>query len=128
MAATQKTISGALSRISEGLGSDTFIPAEAYSDPREELIVRYVVGSGVINAAHHIAVQGKIYKLNGVPDGEHHGVDLPVVPLEEMFKAPPDPRPPFDQPTPPVDEIKVLSYTKGIWKFADGSTIVTMGP
>jgi len=122
------TMRGALSRISETLGPDAIVPAEAYTNPREELLVRYVVGQGVINAAHHIAVTGKIYKLNGVPDGVHHGVDLPVVPLAKMFVPPPDPRPPFDQPAAPVDEIEVLSYTKGIWQFADGSTIVTEGP
>lgn len=128
MGAAQTTIRGSLSRISERLGADGIIPAEAYTDPREELIVRYVVGNGVINAAHHIAVEGQVYKLNGVPDGEHHGIDLPVVPLQQMFQAPPDPRPPFDEPTPPVDEVEVLSYTKGIWKFGDGSTIVAEGP
>jgi hypothetical protein len=128
MGATRTTLRGALSTISGQLGPDAIIPLEAYTDPREDLLVRYVVGQGVINAAHHIAVTGKIYKLNGVPDGEHNGVDLPVVPLVQMFQPPPDPQPPFDQPTPPVDQVQVLSYTKGIWTFADGSTIVAEGP
>lgn len=130
MGSTETTVTGALSSISEafGPGFDGAIPGEAFTDSREELIVRYVIGSGEINAAHQIAVEGKIYTLNNVPDGEHHGVDLPVVPLEQMFSAPPDPKPPFDEPAPPVDEVGVLSYTKGIWQFADGSTIVAEGP
>jgi hypothetical protein len=38
------------------------------------------------------------------------------------------PKPPFDKPAPPVDEVNILSYAKGIWTFGDGSSITAIGP
>ncbi len=128
MPTSDATVTGALERIAARLGALPLVPSAAQTDEREELIVRYTMGGGTITANHKIAVKGKMFKLNGEPDGEWEGVDDPVVPLVEIFNPPPQPREPFDKPAGPVDEVKVLSYSKGIWRFGDGSTITAIGP
>jgi hypothetical protein len=76
----------------------------------------------------YIEIATKLYKLNGVEDGHYEGVDEPVVDVMEAFSRPDPPPPPFDQPSGPVDHVKVLSFSKGIWTFADGSSIYGIGP
>jgi hypothetical protein len=80
------------------------------------------------NGKKYIEIKTVLHKLNGDPDGSYEGVDEPVVDVMEAFKRPSPPAPPFDQPTGPVDHVSVLSFSKGIWTFGDGSSIYAMGP
>ncbi len=124
-------VSGALEELAAKLGAFPEVPSLAYTDPREELIVRYTIGSGefvFVNKAPKIIVKGTMHKFNGEKDGEWLGIDQPIVGIPETFHAPPTPKPPFDKPEPPVDDVEILSYAKGIWKFGDGSSITAIGP
>jgi hypothetical protein len=128
---TEKTITAALEEIAGKLGGLHEITGEAQTDPREELIVRYTVGSGdfvIANNAFKILVRGKMHKLNGDEDGDWQRIDQPIVPIPETFKAPPTPKPPFDRPEPPVDEVPIQSYSRGIFRFRDGSSLTAIGP
>jgi hypothetical protein len=131
MTSTKTTVSGALEQLRSKLGPYSGIPANAFTNEREDLIVRYTLGSGefvILNNQPKIKVKGKMYKFNGEEDGEWLGIDQPIVPIEETFVAPPTPKLPFDKPEPPVDPVKILSFAKGIWKFGDGSSITAIGP
>ena len=127
----EKTITDVLEEIAGKLGGLPEITSAAQTDPREELIVRYTIGTGefvFVNNAPKILVRGKMYKINGEEDGDWQGIDQPVAPIPETFKAPPTPRPPFDKPEPPVDRVPILSYSRGIFRFKDGSSITAIGP
>jgi hypothetical protein len=131
MQTEDKSVTAALEDIARKLGGLPEITSAAQTDPREELIVRYTIGSGqfvFVNNAPKIVVRGKMYKLNGEEDGEWQGIDQPIVPIPDTFKAPPTPEPPFDRPEPPVDPVPILSYSKGIFRFRDGSSITAIGP
>jgi hypothetical protein len=131
MSTDETTVVAALEEIARRLGGLPEVPSAAQTDPREELIVRYTDGSGefvVVNNAPKIVVKAKMYKLNGEEDGSWEAIDQPIVPIPESFKAPPTPPGPFDRPVPPVPVVPVLSYTKGIFKFGDGSSITAIGP
>jgi hypothetical protein len=131
MSTKEKSIVAALAEIAQKLGGLPEVPSAAQTDPREELIVRYTLGSGefvIVNNAPKIVVKGKMYKLNGQEDGSWEGIDEPVRPIEETFKPPPPPEPPFDKPEPPVADVPILSYAKGIFRFGDGSSITAIGP
>src|ERR1051326_5957284 len=71
-----KTVIGSLSDIANRLsGLGAGVPEEARSDEREEVIVRYIIGSGEISKdGKYIILKAKMYKLNGEPDGHHEGV------------------------------------------------------
>jgi hypothetical protein len=131
MATTNPSISGALEELAVNLGAFSEVPSQAYTDRREELIVRYTIGSGefvLVDKAPKIIIRGKMYKFNGEEDGDWHGIDELFVGIPETFHPPPMPKPPFDKPDPPVDKVEILSYAKGIWKFGDGSSIGAIGP
>lgn len=142
MATANTSVSGALENLAAKLGVFFEVPSQAYTDPREELIVRYTVGQGVVHARSsgpnkppteaRIRVEGKMYKLDGTEDGSSQGIDAPVslAALQEAqdLSKPPNPKPPFNEPGPPVAEVNILSYTKGFWRFADGSSITAIGP
>jgi len=131
MQANDQTLTGALEKIAEKFGSRLLVPEAAHTDPREELIIRYTIGSGkfvLVRGSPKIVVTGKIYKLNGDEDGKWEGIDEPVAPIPETFVPPPEPQPPFDKPAPVVDTVEVLSYAKGRFTFGDGSSITAIGP
>jgi hypothetical protein len=129
-----ETVRDALENIVENLGAmptTRSAPAAAQTDHREELIVRYTIGSGefvFVENRPKIVVRGTIYTLDGKEDGSWAGIDEPVAAIPETFVAPPPPKPPFDNPMRPVDDVKVLSYSKGIFRFGDGSSISAIGP
>jgi hypothetical protein len=131
MSTSEKTIVAALEEIAQKLGGLPEVTSAAQTDPREELIVRYTIGSGkfvFVNNAPKILVQGTMYKLNGQEDGSWEGIDQPIRPITDTFKAPPQPAGPFDRPVPPVPDVPILSYSKGIFRFGDGSSITAIGP
>lgn len=131
MSTSEKSVVAALEEIAQKLGGLSEVPSAAHTDPREELIVRYTVGQGKFVFANNqpkIVVKGTMYRLNGQEDGTWEGIDEPVVEIPVTFEPPPPPPPPFDQPVPPVPDVQILSYSKGIFKFADGSSITAIGP
>lgn len=73
-----------------------------------------------------------MYMLDGTEDGISKGIDAPVslAALKEAqdLSKPANPKAPFNEPGPPVADVNILSYTKGFWRFADGSTITAIGP
>src|SRR5262249_2177615 len=82
MSARDKTITGALEIIASKLGGLPPMPSAMQTDPREELIIRYTVGQGVVHSRPaenptevRITVTGKIYKLDGKEDGTWEGAD-----------------------------------------------------
>ncbi|MGH9723406.1 MAG: hypothetical protein ACRD8O_24620 [Bryobacteraceae bacterium] len=123
------TISGVLDEIARKIHPGGILEAQT-SDPREEIIVRYSVGSGSFSGdKKFIVIKTKMYTLNQVEDGHHEGVDEPVFNnIFETLSRPPKPPGPFDEPVGPVDPFNVLSFSKGTWTFADGSSITAVGP
>jgi len=126
-----QTLRESLTELAQQFGGWPDIPKDAYTEAREELIYRYSVGTGKFvlqNGKAYIEINTQLFKLNGDPDGTYKGVDEPVVDVMEAFKRPAPPPPPFDQPSGPVDHPPVLSFSKGIWTFGDGSSIFAIGP
>jgi hypothetical protein len=129
------TVIGSLTDIANrlsGLGSS--LPAEVRSDPREEVIVRYIIGKGEISGdGKYIVLKAKMYKLNGEEDGHHEGVFEALYDLndpntiKELMQFPDPPLPPLDQPS-PVIPIPRRANTKAIWTFGDQSAIEAVGP
>lgn len=108
-----------------GTGGD--VPG-AISDAREEVLVRFTRGQVVTEPSFKFfSVTADIYKLDGSPDGVYEGEYQLTAPPADLFLRPVQPIPPFDVPQGPVDHITINAYTKGRWKFADGSSILAMG-
>jgi hypothetical protein len=130
-----KTVIGSLSDIANRLsGLGAGVPEEARSDEREEVIVRYIIGTGEISKdGKYIILKAKMYKLNGELDGHHEGVFEALYDLNdpntinELMHFPDPPIPPLDQPS-PVIPIPVRANTKAIWTFRDNSSIEAVGP
>jgi hypothetical protein len=132
------TLIGALQNLSQDIGAplklitgafDDFLKMRAASDYREDVIVRYTVGTGEWDdRKKYNVLRMKMFKTNGEPDGTHDGVWEPVQPPSELPVVPPKPRPPLDQPKGPVPETLPRAYTKAIWTFGDGSSITAVGP
>jgi hypothetical protein len=121
-----QTLTESLRDIATKLGAWPDIPRAAYTDPREELIYRYAIGTGVfvnVGGIEYIEITTSLFKLDGEPDGSYKGVDQPIVPIESLFQRPDPPAPPFDQPVPPVPHTPIQSWSKGVWTFADGSSV-----
>src|SRR2546429_5180126 len=139
MNARSETVLGALENMAAKLGALSLVPAAAQTDAREELIVRYTLGEGMLypprdttSRVTRITVKGQMYTLNGEADGHWEGVDAPVAEAAlgtamDLTK-PESPQGPFNEPAPPVAEVEVLSWAKGLWTFGDGSTITAIGP
>lgn len=118
-----------LDRIASSLGGLFHVPTEASSDPREEVLVRYTVGTGEFSAdKKYNVLRMKMYKLNGEPDGTHDGVWEPQGDFKKLFERPDPPQPPLDQPAGPIEHVKPRAFTKAIWTFGDGSSVTAVGP
>jgi hypothetical protein len=106
-------------------------PLPANTDPREELIVLHTISKGIFQPNFVITIKGRCYDLAGNDAGSWEGVDAPVGPqaLDQALTAPPQPKPPFNEPVGPVDKVEVQSWSKGIWRHPDGySTLEWLGP
>jgi hypothetical protein len=114
--------------IGNGAGND--VPQAAHSDSTEEVILRYTVGTGTFakeNGNFYSALNCKMFKMDGSPDGTFAGVWQPLVPPEQMI-TPPPPAPPFNKPKGPVPVTDPRAFTKAIWTFGDDSSIIAVGP
>ena len=125
-----ETIIGTLGKIADGYAG-VAVPAAAHTDPREELLVVYSICVGTFHPGPVITIRGTLYDLSGEEAGTWEGVDQPAGPdsLPMAFQEPPRPKPPFNSPNNTVvDKVPPLSWSKGIWRFKDGSTITALGP
>jgi hypothetical protein len=117
------------------------VPRDASSDfEREEVLIRYTVGTGEFSAdKKYNVLKMRMFKLSGEADGTHDGVWEPMVPpgvdphnpgaLEDALrKRPQEPLPPLDKPEGPIDHIFIRAYTKAIWRFGDDSSVTAVGP
>jgi hypothetical protein len=122
-------------------GGPIEVPRDAYGDPdREEVLIRYTVGTGEFSAdKKYNVLRMKMFKLDGTPDGSHDGVWEPMIPdgidpsdydaIETALrKRPQPPQGPLDQPEGPIDPIFIRAYTKAIWRFGDDSSVTAVGP
>src|SRR5713226_3147955 len=72
------------------------VPAHAKADPREEVLVRYTIGTGRFSKDHkYNLLTMKMFHLNGEPDGHHEGVWAPLITPDQMRHVP-------DPPTGPL--------------------------
>jgi hypothetical protein len=119
----------ALNSIATGLGSALQVPRIATSDPREEVLIRYTVGTGQFSAdKKYNVLRMKMFMMNGQPDGSHDGVWEPQLPPEQLYQRPNPPQGPLDRPEGPIEHIPIRAYTKAIWTFGDGSSVTAVGP
>ena len=122
-------IAAALGSLSGSSGGASDAPAAAKSDPREELLIRYTVGTGEFDKdKKYNVLRMKMYKLDGTEDGSHDGVWQPLIKPQELYKRPDPPKGPLDKPEGPIEQIPIRAYTKAIWKFGDGSSVTAVGP
>lgn len=125
----RNTIADALNNIAVSIGSDWPVPQDAKSDDREEVIIRYTIGTGEFsNDMRYNVLRMQMFKMNGEPDGTHDGVWEPQLPPQELYDRPNPPQGPLTQPAGPIDHIPIRAYTKAIWAFGDGSSISAVGP
>ncbi len=103
--------------------------ARAGNPPYEELLVRYAIGTGKFSPdKKSLSVKGHVFLLNKEPYGEWEGVYEFVVPLSGLEKTPPPAPPPFNRPAGPIPQPQPQAFSKGEWKFADGSSLTAIGP
>jgi hypothetical protein len=119
----------ALNRVATSLGDALQVPQAAKSDPREEVLIRYTVGTGEFSDDMRFNVlRMRMFMMNGEPDGTHDGVWEPLLPPMELYQRPNPPQGPLDRPEGPIDHIPIRAYTKAIWRFGDGSSVTAVGP
>jgi hypothetical protein len=130
-----------LDKIASSIGGMLSVPQAAYSDPsREEVIIRYTVGTGEWSQdKKYNVLRMKMFKMNGEEDGTHDGVWEPQASdlntpegqkkaVEFLMSRPNPPKGPLDKPEGPIEHIPIRAYTKAIWTFGDGSSITAVGP
>lgn len=109
------------------------------SNWREELQVVYCVGQGKFSsppnfsfdpdpANVYINLLMDVYDLNGNWIGTQEGVHLSHSTAADLLAVPPPTQDPFDQPDSPVPQPPAKEWTKGRWTFADGSSVLAVGP
>lgn len=102
---------------------------EVKSDSREEVLIRYTVGTGEFSEDMKFNVlRMNMFKMNGEPDGTHTGVWEPLIGPQDFFQRPKPPEGPLDKPEGPVDHIPIRAFTKAIWTFGDNSSVTAVGP
>jgi hypothetical protein len=119
----------ALNRIAASMGGMYEVPRAAASDRREEILIRYTVGTGEFSEdMQYNVLRMQMFKMNGEPDGSHDGVWSPQLPPNELYNRPSPPQGPLDRPEGPIEKIPIRAYTKAIWRFGDGSSVTAVGP
>lgn len=123
------TLLGALQKIGAKLGAPIRLPDAARAAPTEQLIVRYGKGTGRFSKDRkYLILNGSLHLLNEEPDGEWEGVYELLAPLASLEKVPPPPKPPFNRPAGPVPNPAPQAYSKGLWRFANDSSLTAIGP
>ncbi len=106
-----------------------FQPA-ASGAPNEEVLIRYTSGSGRFSQdKKFITLSMSMFDPYGQPDGYHNGVwEAMFSDPRQLLQIPPQPQRSFIVPEGPVPVLQPSAQTKGIWAFADGSSITAVGP
>src|SRR6188474_3020366 len=95
----QTAIIDAINGVATSLGGAFRVSRAALSDPREEVLIRYTVGTGEFsNDMKYNVLRMQMFKMNGEPDGTHDGVWEPQLPPQELSKRPNPPQGPLDKP------------------------------
>lgn len=125
------TITSIVEAIADAVPQGFEIPQIAKSNWREELIVAYCVGKGKFSEGtdftpqkQYINLQMDMYDLNGKWLGYQLGVHESTSTKQDLLNVPPMPT---SMDSPPVQELPVKEWTKGVWTFADGSEIFAVG-
>jgi hypothetical protein len=125
------TISGLVEAIAGAVPQGIKIPQIARSNWREELIVVYCVGKGTFSDGPDFTPQRQIinlqmdmYDFNGNWLGYQLGVHESMSSTQDLLYVPPMPT---SMDGPPVQELPIKEWTKGVWTFADGSEIFVVG-
>src|SRR5437762_2372605 len=95
------TLTDSLSNVAAGFRrqSGLELPAAAYADPREELIVRYGKGTARFSADRKfLSFGGTLHLIDGAADGRWAGECELVVPVSSLGEVPPPAPPPFNRP------------------------------
>ena len=129
MSSATPSLLASLQSLAAKLGAPMRLPEAAQAVPYEQLMVRYSQGTGRFSDDRkHLILKGDVYLLDGERDGDWEGVDELLVPLASLGKAPSPAKPPFNRPAGPVPELAPQAYSKGIWRFTDGSWLTAIGP
>ena len=126
---SRNEIAQAVNGLATALGGAWHVPRAALSDPREEVLIRYTVGTGEFSEdMRYNVLRMQMFKMNGEPDGTHDGVWEPQVSPADLYNRPDPPQGPLDKPEGPVPAIPIRAYTKAIWTFGDRSSVTAVGP
>jgi hypothetical protein len=106
-------------------------PLDMRSSYVEEVFSVFSLGQGLFDeSTTHINLNLQMYDLEGRWVGVQTGVHVNITPPAELppilVAVPPAPPLPID--TPPVPRVDVKEWTKGLFTFADGSSITAQGP
>ena len=112
----------------------TYYPHEARSTGVEEVFALYNTGKGTFDTTtQYINLQTDMFDFTGQWIGIQTGVHVNTTPLDppdllprQLFAVPPAPPIPMDQPLVPHEHRS--EWTKGLFTFADGSSMVGEGP
>lgn len=138
MTSQTDTVTGLLEDIAEKSAlpfRPDYLRLKVQSNWREELLVVYCVGQGKFSSppdlspdTAYINLLMDVYDLNGNWIGTQEGVHLSHSTAEDLLAVPPPTQGPFDQPDSPVPQPPAIEWTKGKWTFADGSSVLAVGP
>jgi hypothetical protein len=108
------------------------LPRETKGLQMEEVILVYCVGQGTFSEDSgpdhaQINLMMDMYDFHGNWVGFQQGVHVSDSTPADLLTTPPPPPAPFNQPS-PVPRQTVKEWTKGIWTFADGSSVYAVGP
>ena len=122
------SINGVLDIIAQTLGEALdFSSEENRITGMEEVFSVYNVGRGKFDeTAKFINLRLDMFDFNGKWAGFQSGVHISHTPSAKLIEAPASPLGSFAEP--PVPRETVTEWTKGLFTFADGSTIIAQGP
>jgi len=127
------TINGALSIIADNMGNPPgSFPADVRVAGMEDVFSVYSVGEGKFDhTMQYINLQVEMFDFTGRWIGLQTGVHVNTTPPAELpvrlFELPASPPDPIDQP-PVGPHLVRTEWTKGLFTFADGRSILAQGP
>lgn len=102
-------------------------PAAAQVPP-ENLFIVYSIGSGTFSSdKRYFTVTGNLFLMTGERCGSWAAEHEILVPLSNIWYAPPPPPGPFNIPVPPVPSPESQVNTKGTWTFSDNNSLTAVG-
>ncbi|HEU4386683.1 MAG TPA: hypothetical protein VFV34_02720 [Blastocatellia bacterium] len=128
--------------IGPGVGRWREIPRIAHSYWREDVDVVYYVGRGKFSEGENFIWDPRNNRfefyinlqmdgfdlLTGKWFGYQLGVHYSLSTVQDFLTTPPSPAGSYEDPASPVPQPAVKEFTKGVWTFADGSSVSAVGP